>query len=73
MGELEAPGARQNEKFEKVRKSKRLGSSIGSLFGHILTPLPPKVEPASDFGALLCESFFEGVSRSVPNPLLAVF
>ena len=46
-GEPEAPGARQSEKFEKVRKLKRLGSSIGSLFGHVLTPLPLKVEPAS--------------------------
>ena len=46
-GEPEAPAARQSEKFEKVRKLKRLGSSTGSLFGHILTPLPPKVEPAS--------------------------
>ena len=39
-GEPVAPGARHCEKFEKVRTMKRLGSSIGSLLGHILTPLP---------------------------------
>ena len=47
-GEPEVPGACQSEHFEKVLKLKRLGSSIGSLFGHILIPLPSKVEPASD-------------------------
>ena len=46
-GEPEVPGARHCEKFEKVRKMKRLGSSIGSLLGHILRPLPPKIEPTS--------------------------
>ena len=50
-GEPWAPGARHCEKLEKVRKMKRLGSSIGSLLGHILRPLPPKIEPMS---VLLC-------------------
>ena len=61
-GEPEAPGARHCEKFEKVRKLKRLGSSIGSLLGHILRPLPPKVEPASvllrSFVSLFSRAFF---------------
>ena len=80
-GEPEAPGACQSEKFEKVRKSKRLGSSIGSLFGHILTPLPPKVEPASDllrsfvslfskaFSAAFRPEFLEEVVESRRRPM----
>ena len=60
-GEPEAPGGRQSEKFEKMRKFKPLGSSNGSLFGHILTPLPPKVEAASvllrSFGSLSSRAF----------------
>ena len=59
-GEPEAPEARQSEKFEKVRKLKRLGSSTGSLFGHILTPLPPEIEPAS----VLLRSFVSFFSRA---------
>ena len=46
-GEPEAPGARHGETNGKVQKMKRLGSPIGSLVGHILRPLPPKVQPAS--------------------------
>ena len=34
-GEPEAPGAHPLQFFEKVRKVKRLGSSIGSLLAHI--------------------------------------
>ena len=64
-GEPEAPGARHCEKFEKVRKMKRLGSSIGSLLGHILRPLPPKIEPTS----VLLRSFVSLFSRA----FLAVF
>ena len=45
--EPEAPGARHREKFEKISKMKRLGSLIGSFLGHILSPLPPKIEPTS--------------------------
>ena len=64
-GEPEAPGARHCEKFEKVRKMKRLGSSIGSLLGHILRPLCPKIEPTS----VLLRSFVSLFSRA----FLAVF
>ena len=64
-GETEAPAATHNEKLEKIRKNKRLGSSIGSLLGHILRPLPPKIEPTS---VLLC-SFVSIFSRV----FLAVF
>ena len=64
-GEPEAPGARHCEKFEKVQKMKRLGSSIGSLLGHILRPLPPKIEPTS----VLLRSFVILFSRA----FLAVF
>ena len=46
-GEPEAPAAHQSEMFEKMQKIKRLVSSTGRFFGHTLTPLPPKVEPAS--------------------------
>ena len=59
-GEPGAPGATHNEKLEKIRKMKRLGSSIGSLLGHILRPLPPKVEPAS----VLLRSFVSLFSRA---------
>ena len=41
------PEARHSEKFEKVKKMKRLGTSIGSLLEHILRPLPPEVESVS--------------------------
>ena len=64
-GEPEVPGARHCEKFEKVRKMKRLGSSIGSLLGHILRPLPPKIEPTG----VLLRSFVSVFSRA----FLAVF
>ena len=64
-GEPEVSGARHCEKFEKVRKMKRLGSSIGSLLGHILRPLPPKIEPTS----VLLRSFVSLFSRA----FLAVF
>ena len=64
-GEPEAPGARHCEKFEKIRKMKGLGSSIGSLLGHILRPLPPKIEPTS----VLLRSFVSLFSRV----FLAVF
>ena len=61
-GEPEAPGALRNEKFKKIRKMKRLGNSIGSLLGHILGPLPPKIEPASvllrSFVSLFSRAFF---------------
>ena len=61
-GEPEAPGARHRKKFEKVRKIKRLGSSIGSFLGHILRPLPPKIEPTSvllcSFASLFSRAFF---------------
>ena len=46
-GEPEAPGAVHYETFKKILKMKRLGNSIGSLLGHILRPLPPKVQPAN--------------------------
>ena len=68
-GEPEAPGARHCEKFEKVRKMKRLGSSIGSLWGHVLRPVASKNRAGKRFAALLCEFFFESVSRSVPKPV----
>ena len=45
-GEPAAPGDRHGEQLKKVRKTKRLGSLIGSLLGHVLRSLPPKVEPA---------------------------
>ena len=61
-GEPEAPGAVRYETFKKVRKTNRLGSSIGSLLGHILRPLPPKIEPASvllrSFVSLFSRAFF---------------
>ena len=61
-GEPGAPGARHRKKFEKIRKMKRLCSSIGSLLGHILRPLPPKIEPTSvllrSFASLFSRSFF---------------
>ena len=59
-GEPETPGTRRSEKFEKVRKMERLGTSIGSLLGHILRPLPPKVDPAS----VLLRSFVSLFSRA---------
>ena len=58
-GEPEAPGARQSEKFQQMLNIKRLESLIGSFFRHILIPLPPKVEPASD----LVRSFLSFFSR----------
>ena len=58
-GEPAAPGARHCDFFEKPRKMKRLGSSIGSLLGHILRPLPFKVEPTS----VLMRSFVSVFSR----------
>ena len=64
-GEPEAPGALHCEKFQKIQKMKRLGSSIGSLLGHILRPLPPKIEPTS----VLLRSFVSLFSRA----FLAVF
>ena len=64
-GEPGAPGATHNEKLEKIKKMKRLGSSIGSLLGHILRPLPLKVEPAS----VLMRSFVS----LFPRVFLAVF
>ncbi len=64
-GEPGAPGARHCERFEKIRKMKRLGSSIGSLLGHILRPLPPKIEPTS----VLLRSFVILFSKA----FLAVF
>ena len=64
-GEPEVPGARHCEKFEKVEKVKRLGSLIGSLLGHTLRPLPPKIEPTS----VLLRSFVSLFSRA----FLAVF
>ena len=64
-GEPEAPGARQSEKFKKVQKLKRLGSSIGSLLGNILRPLPPTIEPT----IVLSRSFVSLFSRA----FLAVF
>ena len=64
-GEPWAPGARHCEKLEKVRKMKRLGSSIGSLLGHILRPLPPKIDPTS----VLLRSYVIFFSRE----FLAVF
>ena len=63
--EPEAPGARHREKFEKISKMKRLGSLIGSFLGHILSPLPPKIEPTS----VLLRSFVNLFSRA----FLAVF
>tara|TARA_B110000902_G_C14033756_1_gene485131 strand:- start:153 stop:644 length:492 start_codon:yes stop_codon:yes gene_type:complete len=63
--EPEAPGARHREKFEKISKMKRLGSLIGSFLGHILSPLPPKIEPTS----VLLRSFVSLFSRA----FLAVF
>ena len=41
------PGAPHGQTFEKTRKMKELGSSIGRFSGHILRPLRPKVEPSS--------------------------
>ena len=64
-GEPAAPGARHCDFFEKLRKMKRLGSSIGSLLGHILRPLPPKIEPTS----VLLRSYVSFFSRE----FLAVF
>ena len=64
-GEPVAPGARHCEKFEKIRKMKRLGSSIGSFLGHILRPLPPEIERTS----VLLRSFVSLFSRA----FLAVF
>ena len=46
-GEPGSPAAPHSQKFEKRQKMKRLGTSIGSLLGHIFGPLPLKVEPAS--------------------------
>ena len=63
--EPEAPGARHRKKFEKIRKMRRLGSSIGSLLGHLLSPLPPKIEPTS----VLLRSFVSLFSKA----FLAVF
>ena len=65
-GEPEAPGARLSEKLEFFLVFNiRLGSSIGSLLGHILRPLPPKLEPTS----VLLRSFVSLFSRA----FLAVF
>ena len=64
-GEPEAPGALHCEKNKKVRKIKRLGSLIGSLSGHVLRLLPPKIEPTS----VLLRSFVSLFSRA----FLAVF
>ena len=64
-GEPEVPGARHCENFEKIRKMKRLGSSLGSLLGLILRPLPPKIEPTS----VLLRSFVSLFSR----PFFTVF
>ena len=63
--EPEAPGARHRKKIEKIQKMRRLGSSIGSLLGHLLSPLPPKIEPTS----VLLRSFVSLFSRA----FLAVF
>ena len=61
-GEPEVPGARHRKKIDQGTKIKRLGSSIGSLLGHILRPLPPKIEPASvllrSFVSLFSRAFF---------------
>ena len=51
--------------FLRVRKMKRLGSLIESVLGHILKPLPPKIERAS----VLLRSFVSFFS----NAFLAVF
>ena len=64
-GEPGVPGARHCEKFEKLRKMKRLLTSIGKLLGHILRPLPPKIEPTS----VLLRSFVSLFSKA----FLAVF
>ena len=80
-GEPEAPGAEHYETFKNVRKTNRLGSSIGSLLGHILRPLPPKIEWASvllrsfvnlfskPFFAVLRGGFLEEIVESRRRPM----
>ena len=62
-----APGVRHRKKFETVRKTKRHGSSIGSILRHILRPLPPKIESTGVLVRSFVSLFFESVSRSVPK------
>ena len=59
-GEPEALEAHVAKSLKKVRKLKRLGNSLGSLLGHILKPLPHKVEPTS----VLLHSFVSPFSRA---------
>ena len=68
-GEPGPPEAPQRQKSKNTQKMKRLGSSIGSLLGHILRALRPKVEPSSvllrSFGSLFVESVFRSVPKQV--------
>ena len=64
-GEPGGPGAHSLQFSKKIRNMKRLGSSFGSLLGHILRPLPPKIEPIR----VLLHSFVSLFSRA----FLAVF
>ena len=46
-GEPEAPGALHCETILKITKHEATWELNGSLFGHMLRPLPPKIEPTS--------------------------
>ena len=74
-GEPWAPGARQSEKFETIQKLKRLGNSTGTLFGHILTLLPPKVEPATvlllSFVSFFSRAFLAAFRSRFPGEIVA--
>ena len=65
--EPEAPGALHCEKFKKVQKMKRLGNLTWEPFGTHFETAAFQNRADKRFIALLRQTFFESVSRSVPK------
>ena len=66
-GEPEVPGARHYEKFEKVQKNEATWELNWEPFGTHFETAASQNRADKRFVALLCDLFFESVSRSVPK------